>query len=113
MSKQAANCIGKTLPNRPLVGKRAGSTLCQRVDAPPPSRLRRRPVAAEQASLLESMERRVNRPLRQLEGAAAAALDLLDHRITMRRPARQRGEHDHVQVPFEHFAFHGLERYRL
>ena len=30
----------------------------------------------------------------------------------MRRPARQRGEHDHVEVPFEHFAFHGPERYR-
>ena len=59
------------------------------------------------------MERRVNRPLRQLEGAAVAALDLLDHRITMRRPARQRGEQDHVEVLFEHFAFHGPERYRL
>src|SRR5580700_12238764 len=67
----------------------------------------------EQASLLEPMERRVNRPLRQLEGAAAAALDLLDHRIAMRRPARQRREHDHVEVPFEHFAFHGPEPYRL
>src|SRR5215469_16905749 len=113
MSEQAANRIGKALPNRPLVGKRAGSTLCQRVDAPLPSRLRRCPMAGEQTGLLEPMERRVNRPLRQLEGAAAAALDLLDHRIAMRRPARQRGEHDHVQVPFEHFAFHGPERYRL
>src|SRR6516165_2596384 len=113
MSEQAADCIGKTLPNRPLVGKRAGSALCQRVDAPPPSRLRRRPVAVEQASLLKSMERRVNRPLRQLEGAAAAALDRLDHRITMRRPAREGGEHDHVEVPFEHFAFHEPKRYHL
>src|SRR5262249_17994185 len=113
MSEQAADRIGEPLPNRPLVGKRAGSALCQRVDAPLPSRLRRRPMAAEQASPLEPMERRVNRPLRQLEGAAAAALDLLDHRIAMRRPARQRGEHDHVEVPFEHFAFHRPERYRL
>jgi len=113
MSEQAADRIGEALPNRPLVGKRAGSALCQRVDAPLPSRLRRRPMAAEQASLLEPMERRVNRPLRQLEGAAAAALDLLDHRIAMRRPARQRCEHDHVEVPFEHFAFHGPEPYRL
>src|ERR1700737_2339511 len=113
VSEQAADRIGEALPNRPLVGKRAGSALCERVDAPLPSRRRRRPMTAEQASLLEPMERRVNRPLRQLEGAAAAALDLLDHRITMRRPARQRGEHDHVEVPFEHFAFHGPERYRL
>src|SRR5246127_3801324 len=113
MSEQAADRIGEALPNPPLVGKRAVSALCQRVDAPLPSRLRRRPMAAEQASLLEPMERRVNRPLRQLEGAAAAALDLLDHRIAVRRPARQRGEHDHVEVPFEHFAFHGPEWYRL
>jgi len=68
-------------------------------------------MAAEQPSLLEPMERRVNRPLRQLEGPAAAALDLLDHCITMCWPARQRGEHDHVEVPFEHLAFHGPERY--
>src|ERR1700736_2227771 len=113
MSEQAADRIDEALPNRPLVGRRAGSARGQRVDAPLPSGLRRRPMAAEQASLLEPMERRVNRPLRQLEGAAAAALDLLDHRIAMRRPARQRGEHDHVEVPFEHFAFHGPERYRL
>jgi hypothetical protein len=57
------------------------------------------------------MERRVNRPLWQLEGTAATALNLLDYRIAMRRPARQRGEHDHVEVSFEHFAFHGPGRY--
>jgi hypothetical protein len=27
----------------------------------------------------------------------------------MRRAARERGEHDHVEVTFEHFAFHGLK----
>src|SRR3984893_13520519 len=113
VSEQAADRIGEALPNRPLGGKAAGSPFWGRVDAPLPPSLRRRPRAAEQARLLEPMERRVNRPLRQLEGAAAAALDLLDHRIAMRRPARQRGEHDHVEVPFEHFAFHGPERYRL
>src|ERR1700746_2761779 len=113
MSEQAADRIDEALPNRPLVGKRAGSALCQRVDAPLPSGLCRHPMAAEQGSLLEPMERRVNPPLPPLEAAAAAALDLLDHRIAMRRPARQRGEHDHVEVPFEHFAFHGPERYRL
>ena len=33
MSEQAADRIDEALPNRPLVGKRAGSALCQRVDA--------------------------------------------------------------------------------
>jgi hypothetical protein len=27
----------------------------------------------------------------------------------MRRAARERGEHDHVEVTFEHFAFHTLK----
>ena len=111
MSEQAADRIGEALPNRPLVGKRAGSVLRHRIDAPLPSGFRRRPMAAQQAVLIEPMKRRVNRPLREREGAAAAALNLLDHRIAMRRPARQRGKHDHVEVPFEHFAFHAPERY--
>ena len=34
MSEQAADRIGEALPNRPLVRKRAGSALCQPVDAP-------------------------------------------------------------------------------
>src|SRR5262249_22001219 len=107
MSEQAADRIGKTLPNRPLIDQRAGSALGQRVDAPLPTGSPRRPTAAEQASLLEPMKRWVNRSLRQLEGAAAAAMNLLNHRIAMRRPIRQRREHDHVEVPFEHFPFHG------
>jgi hypothetical protein len=68
-------------------------------------------LAAEQARLLEPMKRWVNRPFGQLEGAATAAMYLLNYRIAVRRPPRQRGEHDQVEVPFEHFTFHGLERY--
>src|SRR5215831_14181954 len=111
MSEQATDRIGEALPNRSFFGKRAGSAFGQRVDAPLPSRLRLRPMAAEQASLLEPMERWVDRPLRQLECATAAAMNLLNYRIAVRRPARQCGEHDHVEVPFKHFAFHGSERY--
>ena len=58
MSEQAADRIDEALPNRPLVGKRAGSVLCQRIDAPLPSGFRRRPMAAQQAGLLQPMERR-------------------------------------------------------
>jgi hypothetical protein len=47
VSEYAADRIGEALPNRPLAGKRAGSALRQRVDAPLPSGLGRRPMAAE------------------------------------------------------------------
>jgi len=109
--EQTADRIGKALPNRPLIGKRASPALGQRVNASSASRLRRRPTATEQASLLKPMQRWVNRALWQLEGAAAAAMNLLDHCVAMRWPARQGGEHDHVEVPFKHFAFHGSQRY--
>ena len=44
---------------------------------------------------------------------AVLALDFLDHRVAVRRPRRQRSEHDHVEVPLEHFAFHTLQHYAL
>src|SRR5215831_1595 len=100
MPQQAADRIGEALPNGSLFGKRAGAAPGQRVNAPLPPRSRRRPTAAEQTCLLKPMERWVNCPLRQLKGATTAAMDLLDHRVAMRRPTRQRSEHDHVEVPF-------------
>src|SRR5260370_17467655 len=55
------------------------------------------------------MQGGINRPFRQIESLAAPTSDFLDHGIAMRRPGRQRGQHDHVEVPLEHFAFHGLK----
>jgi hypothetical protein len=59
------------------------------------------------------MQRGVNRSLREVERLAALAFDFLDHRIAMRRASRQCGEHDHVEMPLEHFAFHALHHYAL
>jgi len=110
-SEQSADRIGKTLPDRTLFGKCVSSAFCQGVDATPPSRLRCRPLAAEQSRLFEPMECWVNRTLRQLECAATTTMYLLNYRIAVRRSPRQRSEHDHVEVPFKHFAFHGGKRY--
>ena len=52
------------------------------------------------------MQGGVDGPLRQVEGATAAAANLANHRIAVSRAARQGGEHDHVEMTLEHFAFH-------
>jgi len=52
------------------------------------------------------MERRIDRALRQVEGAGAAVLDRLDDGVTVRRPRFEGGEDDGIEVPFEHFGFH-------
>src|ERR1700746_85067 len=104
--EKTTDSIREPLPDDTLIGERTRPALRQRIDAPPPSGFGRRPMAAEKAGLLESMQRGIDRSFRQFEGAAAAALNLLNDRIAMRRPARQRGDHDHVEVPFEHFTFH-------
>ena len=59
--------------------------------------------------MFEAVECRVNRSFGQIERTAAAAANLLDDRVAMRRAARERGEHNHVEVTFEHFAFHTLK----
>src|SRR5262249_9265415 len=61
----------------------------------------------EVARLLEAMQRRIDRTFRQVEGAAAALPDLLDDAVAMRRAGCECREHDHVEMAFEHFAFHG------
>ncbi len=85
--------------------------MASRKRSPAPPRLAGRPFATEQARLLQPMQCRIDGSLGQLEGAAGAAVDLLDDRVTVRRPARQRGQHDHVEMAFEHFALHGRRDY--
>src|ERR1700730_19312219 len=83
----------EALPNGCLIGQVANAARGQRVDAPAPPRLAGRPLAAEQARLLQPMQRRIDGSLGQLGGAARAAVDLLDDGGTVRRTAPQRGEH--------------------
>src|SRR5215470_12715044 len=109
LAEEAANRVGKAPPDRMMVGEGTATTGGQRIDAPSPSRLPRRPAAAQQASLLQAVQGGVNRALGQIEGATATATNLLDHRVAVRRAARQRGEHDHVEVAFQHLAFHKRE----
>src|SRR5580700_8600459 len=106
--EETADGIAEALPNGCLIGQVANAARGQRVDTPAPPRLAGGPLAAEQARLLQPMQRRIDGSLGQLEGARGAAVDLLDDRVTMRRSARQRGQHDHVEMAFQHFALHGI-----
>src|SRR5260370_34458802 len=106
-SDKTADGIGKALPNSAVLGQGASAALRQRVCAPSPSRLSGGPTAVRQAHLLKPMQGRIDGSLSQLECTGAAAMNLLDHRIAVRRAGRERGQHDHVEMPFEHFTFHG------
>jgi hypothetical protein len=108
-SEETADSIGKAPPDCTLISQSGAATPRQRINSAPPSRLRRRPPAAEQTRLFEAVECRVNRSFGQIERTAAAAADLLDDSVAMRRAARECGEHDHVEVTFEHFSFHALK----
>src|SRR5215475_12033958 len=90
LSKQAADGIGKSLPERAVIRQRAFAAPRHLVDAALAPGLARGPVAREVAGLLEAVQGRIDRALGQVEGAAAASLDLLDDAVAMRRPARER-----------------------
>src|ERR1700731_1304136 len=108
LPEETADGIAEALPNGSLIGQGANAALGQRVDAPAPPRPAGGPFAAEQARLLQPMQCRIDGSLGQFEGAAGAAVDLLDDGVTVRRPARQRRPHDHVEMAFQHFALHGV-----
>src|SRR5438270_285979 len=95
-SEETADSIGKAPPDGTLISQGAAAAPCQRINSAPPSRLRRGPTASEQTRLFEAVECRVNRSFGQIERTAAAAANLLDDRVAMRRAARERGEHNHV-----------------
>src|SRR5713101_3221153 len=61
----------------------------------------------KQARLLETMQHRIDRPLREVERTSAPALEFLDDGVAVGGARRQRREHDHVEMPLEHFPFHG------
>jgi hypothetical protein len=108
-SEETADCIGKAPPEGTLISQGDAAAPRQRINSALSSRLRRRPPAAEQTRLFEAVECRVDRSFGQIERTTAAAADLLDDSVAMRRAARERGEHDHVEVTFEHFSFHTLK----
>src|SRR5258706_5990270 len=104
--EQTTDRIRKALPERALIGKRATATARQGIHPPLPAGVAHGPAAAQRPGLLETVERRVDRAFRQVECATAAVANLLNDGIAMGRHARQRGEHDHVEMTFEHFTFH-------
>jgi hypothetical protein len=108
-SEETADGIGKAPPDGTLISQGAAAAPCQRINSALPSRLRPGPATAEQTRLFEAVERRVDRSFGQIERTAAAATDLLDDSVAMRRAARECGEHDHVEVTFEHFSFHAFK----
>src|SRR6516165_6694687 len=106
LSEQTADRPGEALPRRALVGQCAAAAPSQRIGAPFSPRIGNRPAAAEQPILLQAVERGIDCPLREIKRTAAAAMNSLNDRIPMRRAPGKRGEHDHVEMPFEYFAFH-------
>src|SRR5215831_10292157 len=91
LAKEAAYCVGKAPPHRMMVGEPTATASGQRIDSPLPSGITRSPTAAQQAGFLQAVQGRVDRALGQIEGAAATSANLLDDRVAVRRPARQRG----------------------
>src|SRR5215510_188703 len=85
----------------------------QSIDPPLSAGVGGRPATGKKACLLETMQRRIDCPFREIEGLPALALDRLDDGIAMGRARRQRGQYDQVEVSFEHFSFHTLQRYAL
>jgi hypothetical protein len=105
-SKQTTNRILKTLPDRALIGERTTAAARQRIHPSLPARFTRGPAAVQQTALLEAMQGGINGAFRQIECATAAVANFLNNGVAVGRPVRQRGEHDHVKMTFEHFAFH-------
>src|SRR6516165_10476402 len=108
LSEQTADRRGEALPRRALVGQCPAAAPSQRIGAPFSPRIGNRPAAAEQPILLQAMQCGIDCPLRKIKRTAAAAVNFLNDRIPMRRPPGECGEHDHVEMPFEYFAFHSL-----
>src|SRR5262249_7227978 len=75
-------------------------------DAPPSPGLGCHPATGNQAGLLETMQDWVDRPLWEVEGATAPALDFLDDGVAVGGACRQRRQHDHIEMPLEHVPFH-------
>src|SRR5579863_3027749 len=107
-SDEAPDGVDKSLPRRPVSGQRSLTTGRQRIYPSLSPGLRRGPPAAEQAHLFQTMERRINGSFRQIEIAAAAPTDFLDHRITMRGTIRERRQNDHLKMTLQYLAVHEI-----
>src|SRR5262249_13015087 len=104
--EETADGLGKLLPDRPPLAELAPTAPGDRIHAPPSPGIGRHPAPGQKPGLLEPMQHRVDCPFREIERAAAPALDLLDTGVAVGGARRQRGEHDHVEMSLEHFPFH-------
>src|SRR5882724_2095725 len=106
LAGERADRVGKFSPQGTAVGEVGGAATGYGIDPPSPPGGRHLPAALQQLHLFETVQNRVHRTLGQVEGAAAARPDPLDDGVAMRRTRLDRGEHDHVEMTFENFAFH-------
>ena len=60
-----------------------------------------RPAARQQSGLLETVQRRVDRPLGEVERTGAAPSELCDDRVAVRRTVSDDGEQQAVEVALE------------
>src|SRR5215467_1218135 len=111
LSKQTADRIDKALPYYAVICEGLAALPRQCIGAPFPSGFGNRPTATEQTVLFEAVQHRVDRPLRKLESSGTAPLNFLNDRVAVRRPVREGGEDNHVQMAFQHFPFHGSNLY--
>ena len=94
----------------PPVAERLAAAAGEPVDAPAPPG-HGRPGALEQPVCLEAVQHRVDGALGKRELAAAPALQLLDHRVAVRRPVAQRREDEGVQMALERLGSHTASVY--
>ena len=86
--------------------------LCREAVSAPPSPVHRRGVARQEAARLEAVQRRIDRPLGQVEGAGARVTDRLDDRVAVQRLPSYRAEEEQVEVASRCIGSHSMEAIR-
>jgi hypothetical protein len=96
-SEKAGNRSHEVSPSCLLIVQRSSAATRQRIETSA-SASTSRPRAAEQTSLFEPMQGRIDRPFRQIEHAAASVPYLLDYGVAVRRPPYEGREDNQIQV---------------
>lgn len=88
-----------------MLPQRAFPPVRQPIRASPPTG-DNRPFTAQQTTLVETMKRRVNRPLRKIESIVTSALELLDDRVAMLGAIRHNSQQEKIKVTFRSLLTH-------
>ena len=98
LTSQERKALSEIEQSHPLLADAYLETLANRLTA---SRI----ISRSKREILK-VERRINRALGKVEGAAAAGLDRVDDGVAMGRAVLERREDDRIEVSLEHFSVH-------